>query len=84
MDVWVPNCMYQCVAIHTIVAPLSQHPRTPVLSFPIGHPPRRLTLFGEANLYFRRRRAQWKSIVVALSIAGVWLGLWAVFLTRLG
>jgi hypothetical protein len=46
--------------------------------------PRRLTFLGEASLYLRHRRAQWKSAAIALSIASAWIGVCAALVSRLG
>ncbi len=80
------------MAIHSIVRALPYASR---FSAPFSAPksrrtlldvpqPRRLTLIGEANVYLRRRRAQWKSAAIAFAVASAWLGVCAILVSRLG
>ncbi|MBI2678558.1 MAG: hypothetical protein HYX28_07230 [Candidatus Koribacter versatilis] len=74
------------MAIHSLIRPLPHfHDARPIRrASGLDVPQRRLTLLGEANVYLRRRRAQWKSAAIALSIASAWLGLGALLLSRIG
>lgn len=74
------------MAIQSLIRPLPQFHTAPHArrASGIDVPQRRLTFLGETNVYLRRRRAQWKSAAIALSIASAWLGLGALLLSRIG